>query len=118
MSMLRSVLDFAALMAGTPAVIIPTISEREGNARRVVVLGAGEVVIPTAGADTEKHVDAADFRAKVDRVLREPAYRSSAQRVANSMLQYGGSQAAADQTERFANESRRAVTAPKIIDSG
>ena len=34
------------LSAGTPAVIIPTITERESNARRLVALGAGEIVMP------------------------------------------------------------------------
>lgn len=38
------------LMAGMPAVIIPIITDRESNARRIAVLGAGEVVIPTVGA--------------------------------------------------------------------
>jgi len=34
------------LQAGTPAVIVPTITERESNARRFVALGAGEMVMP------------------------------------------------------------------------
>jgi hypothetical protein len=34
------------LSAGTPAVIIPTITERESNARRLAALGAGEIVLP------------------------------------------------------------------------
>jgi len=45
------------LSAGTPAVILPTITERESNARRVVALGAGEIVLPIDGADGEKHLD-------------------------------------------------------------
>lgn len=95
------------LMAGTPAVIIPTISEREGNARRVAALGAGEIVMPTTGANGEKQVDVAEFRAKVDGILHDLVYRASAQRVANSMRQYGGAQEAADRVEKFASESRR-----------
>lgn len=97
------------LLAGTPAVIIPTISEREGNARRATALGAGEIVLPTESADGEKHVDVADFRAKIDRVLRNPAYRASAQRVSASMRRHGGPPAAADLIEKFAGESRRAA---------
>src|SRR6202162_3088922 len=34
------------LQAGTPAVIVPTITERESNARRLVALGAGKIVLP------------------------------------------------------------------------
>jgi UDP:flavonoid glycosyltransferase YjiC (YdhE family) len=90
------------LMAGTPVVIIPAITERVSNARWLAALGAGEVVIPTAGADGEKHVDVAEFGQKVRRVLAEPSYRQSAQRVAQSMRQFGGAQAAAERIEEFA----------------
>ncbi len=41
--------SMTGLAAGTPAVIIPTITERESNARRVVALGAGEIVLPVDG---------------------------------------------------------------------
>lgn len=91
-----------SLAAGTPSVIIPTISERESNARRLASLGAGEVVLPVTGRDGEKHVDVADFRAKVRRVLHEPSYRASAQRVAAAMRNYGGATAAAQRLEHFA----------------
>jgi len=90
------------LMAGTPAVIIPTITERMSNARRLAALGAGEVVIPTAGADGEKRIDVAEFGKKVRRVLAEPYYREAARRVAESMRQFGGAQAAAERIEEFA----------------
>jgi len=90
------------LKAGTPSVIIPTISERESNARRLASLGAGEIVMPVSGADGEKQVDVAEFGAKVKRVLMEPEYRQSARRVAESMRQYGGAQAAATRIEAFA----------------
>jgi UDP:flavonoid glycosyltransferase YjiC (YdhE family) len=90
------------LKAGTPAVIIPTITERVSNARRLAALGAGEVVMPVTDADGEKRVDFAEFGAKVKRVLSEPAYRESARRVAESMRQYGGAQAAAERIEKFA----------------
>lgn len=91
------------LSAGTPAVIIPTITERESNARRLVALGAGEIVKPVDGADGEKTIDVDEFRAKVHRVLNEPGYRKSARRVAESMRKFGGAQEAADRIERFAN---------------
>ncbi|MGH9511578.1 MAG: glycosyltransferase [Terriglobales bacterium] len=95
------------LMAGTPAVIIPTITERESNARRLVALGAGEIVMPTSGADGEKQIDVGEFKAKVHRVLDEPSFGMSAKRVADSMRKYGGAQEAANRLERFASESKR-----------
>ena len=90
------------LSAGTPAVIIPTITERESNARRLVALGAGEIVMPMDGANGDKHIDMPEFSAKVHRVLNEPGYRSSARRVAESMRQFGGAQEAANRIERLA----------------
>jgi UDP:flavonoid glycosyltransferase YjiC (YdhE family) len=90
------------LAAGTPAVIIPTISERESNARRLVALGAGEIVLPIDGPDGEKRIDLADFTAKVHLVLNEPNYRASARRVAESMRRFGGAQLAADRIEELA----------------
>jgi UDP:flavonoid glycosyltransferase YjiC (YdhE family) len=92
-----------SLISGTPAVVIPTITERESNARRLAALGAGEVVLPVTGMDGEKRIDVADFTAKVKRVLTEPGYRDSAWRVADSMRQYGGVKAAADGIEQLAN---------------
>jgi len=57
------------LIAGPPAVISPTITERESNARRLVALDAGKTMMPTTGADGEKQIDVAEFSAKVHRVL-------------------------------------------------
>lgn len=90
------------LSAGTPAVIIPTITERESNARRLTALGAGEIVLPVDGADGEKHIDVADFSTKVHRVLNDAGYLRSARRVAESMRKFGGAQEAAERIERFA----------------
>jgi UDP:flavonoid glycosyltransferase YjiC (YdhE family) len=90
------------LAAGKPAVLIPTITERESNARRVVALGAGEMVLPVDGADGEKHLDITELAAKVRRVLDEPDYLRSARRVAESISRFGGAREAADQIERFA----------------
>ena len=89
------------LKAGTPAVIIPTITERESNARRLAALGAGEVVMPVSGADGEKQVDLEEFAAKVKRVLSEPSYRESARRVAESMRPYRGAETAVERIEEF-----------------
>ena len=90
------------LQAGTPQVIVPTFSERESNARRMAALGAGEFVVPTVSESGQKHVDAAELKAKVDRVLTEPRYREAARRVAALMRRYGGAREAADRIERFA----------------
>jgi UDP:flavonoid glycosyltransferase YjiC (YdhE family) len=98
-----------SLSVGTPAVIIPTITERESNARRLTALGAGEMVLPVKGSDGEKQIDVADFAAKVTRVLNEPSYRKSAQRVADSMRQYGGAQEAAERIESFAAGGAKAL---------
>ncbi len=100
-----------SLMVGTPSVIVPTITERESNARRLAALGAGEVVMPTSNNDGEKQINVAEFSTKVNRVLSEPSYRSAAKRTAESMRKYGGAEEAADRLERFALESRRAERA-------
>jgi MGT family glycosyltransferase len=102
------------LSAGTPAVIIPTITERESNARRLAALGAGEVVMPVTRTDGEKTIDAVEFGAAVNRVLKNEAYRHSAKRVSESMRQYAGAQGAADQIEQFAaGISRRPLAAAR-----
>ncbi len=102
------------LQAGTPAVIVPTITERESNARRLVATGAGEIVMPVTRADGEKTIDAVEFGAAVNRVLRDEAYRHSAKRVSESMRQYAGAKCAADQVEQFASGiSRRPLAAAR-----
>ncbi len=92
----------SGLSAGTPAVIIPTITERESNARRLAALGAGEIVMPVDGAEGEKFIQVAEFSTKVNRVLNDPGYLTSARRVAESMRQFGGAHEAAGRIERFA----------------
>jgi len=90
------------LWAGTPAVIVPTITERESNARRLVAAGAGEIVMPMTRADGEKAIVAVEFGVAVNRVLKDAAYRHSAKRVSESMRHYAGAKAAADRVEQFA----------------
>jgi len=102
------------LQAGTPAVIVPTITERESNARRLVALGAGEIVMPVTRADGEKTIDAVEFGAAVNRVLKDEGYRRSAKRVSESMRQYAGAKGAAHQVEQFAaGISRRPFAAAR-----
>lgn len=90
------------LCAGTPAVVVPTITERESNARRLAALGAGLIVMPIDEPNGEKAIDGNEFGAAVRRVLADPAFRQASQRVAQSMRQYGGAAAAADLIEHFA----------------
>ena len=97
-----------SLAAGTPSVMIPTITERESNARRLVALGAGEMVMPVETADGEKQIDIDEFTAKIQRVLNEPSYRASARRVAESMRNFGGAEFAADLIEKMTTVTKEA----------
>lgn len=84
------------LYAGTPEVIIPTMSERESNARRVVAQGAGEIVMPSSDpSGKRKKVDSADLAAKVHKVLSTPSYKENAKRINARLKEYGGSPMAA-----------------------
>lgn len=87
------------LYTGTPAVIIPTYSERESNARRVAAAGAGEFLIPGGdpfGPLTGKWgVRADELRATVQRVLENPSYADNARRISQKLRSYGGAQEAA-----------------------
>lgn len=83
------------LYVGTPAVIIPTFSERESNARRVADVGAGEFILPTEGPAREKHVNIDNLRAKVRKVLSDPSYAINACRVSEKLRAYGGALEAA-----------------------
>ena len=90
------------LCAGTPAVIIPTYSERESNARRVAAMGAGDVVLLTESGPEGKQVSVEELRTKVRRVLAEPSFKRNAERVAESIRAYGGASEAARLIDGFA----------------
>jgi len=83
------------LYTGTPAVIIPTYSERESNARRVAAVGAGDFVLPVTDAMGKRRVRAGDVRAAVRRVLSTPSFAANAKRVSAMMQTYGGAPEAA-----------------------
>lgn len=90
------------LYAGTPAVVIPTYSERESNARRVAALGACDFVLPTANsAGKNKKIDAEELRAKIEHVLSDRSYREKARKIGERMRKYGGASEAADLIEKF-----------------
>ncbi len=90
------------LCAGTPAVIIPTFSERESNARRVVAMGAGDIVLPVEAGPGDKRLSVKELRTKVRRVLSDPSFRLSAGRIAESIRAYGGASEAARLIDSFA----------------
>ncbi len=90
------------LWAGRPAVIVPTFSERESNARRVAAAGAGIVVVPEADASgIHKRVNPAALRDAVRTVLADPSYARNAARVAGLLRSYGGPVAAAKLVAEF-----------------
>lgn len=92
----------AGLCAGTPAVIIPTYSERESNARRVAAAGAGDVVLPFEAGAGEKRVSVEELRTKVRRVLSDPSFQRNAGWIAESIRAYGGAAEAARLIDSFA----------------
>jgi MGT family glycosyltransferase len=88
------------LFSGTPAVIIPTFSERKSNARRVVEQGAGEMVLPSFEASRRKmKVDAVELAGKVRKVLSTPSYKENAMHISASLMEYGGAPKAAQLIE-------------------
>ena len=110
------------LYTGTPAVIIPTYSERESNARRVAALGAGEAVIPADISSGIKNFLAHELHAgikrilkstrltddlidelkkKVRKILSDTSYAENAGKVSRKMSAYGGASQAAQLIERL-----------------
>jgi UDP:flavonoid glycosyltransferase YjiC (YdhE family) len=65
------------LAAGVPLVCIPMGRDQNDTAARVVHRGAGVRLKPTA--------DVAAIRRAIERVLQEPSYRASAQRLATAI---------------------------------
>ena len=88
------------LYMGKPAVIIPTLSERESNARRVAAVGAG-VIVPVKLAGGKKQVCPRATRDAVRKVLGDLSFAENAQRVSERLRMYGGALAAAKLIEQF-----------------
>ena len=84
------------LYCGTPAVIIPTYSERESNARRVAATGAGEYILPAAERWGRKSLESDRLRTLINKVLADPSYRQNALRVSKKLMEYGGAVQAAE----------------------
>ena len=96
------------LFAGRPALIIPTYSERESNARRIAAQGAGEIILPEADAKgTKKRVPAEEVRRKVFNILEDESFTLNAQRIRARMRSYGGACEAARLIESFTRGWRR-----------
>jgi len=90
------------LFTGTPALIIPTYSERESNARRVAALGAGDFIVPERNRRRrDRNLLVHNVRTKVRQILSEPAFRNNANEVSNKMRTYGGASYAALLIEEF-----------------
>ena len=90
------------LYTGTPAVIIPTFSERESNARRIAAQGAGDFVLPISDASgRKKHVRAQELRVKVNHVLYDSSFEENAKRVSERLKSYGGANEAGRLIEGF-----------------
>jgi UDP:flavonoid glycosyltransferase YjiC (YdhE family) len=88
------------LVTGTPAVIIPTFTERESNARRIAALGAGAFV-PVQNVSGKKYVRVEELQAMVRCVLTDASFADNARRMSEKMRAYGGTSQAAHLIERF-----------------
>jgi len=97
------------LYMGKPAVIIPTFSERESNARRVAATGAGAFVPVENGAEG-KRVHVEELRSTIRHVLSDPAFANNAKRISQRLRSYGGPSQAARLIERF---SQKALLLPQ-----
>ena len=90
------------LYTGKPALIIPTFSERESNARRIAAQGAADYVLPTSDAmGRKKHVSANEVRTKVFRILSDSSFAENAMRIRERMRSLGGAPEAARMIECF-----------------
>ncbi len=90
------------LYAGKPALIIPTYSERESNARRIADQGAGDYVIPKSDVTgRKKQVSAEEVRTKVFNILSDASFAENAERISKRMKTYGGAAEAARLIESF-----------------
>jgi len=90
------------LYTGTPALIIPTYSERESNARRIAALGAGDYVLPTSDiTGRRKQVSPEEVHTKVFNLLSNRSFTENAKRISERMKAYGGAPEAARLIESF-----------------
>lgn len=88
-----------SLLVGTPSLVIPTFSEREGNARRLAALSAGEFLVPLVDQDSRKQLDPAALRDLALTMLAGGHHREGARRAGEHLRAYGGARRAADLLE-------------------
>jgi UDP:flavonoid glycosyltransferase YjiC (YdhE family) len=93
------------LFTGTPAVIVPTFSERESNARRIASLGAGVFILPEVTETGGKKIAIDKFKEKVTHVLRTPKFRKCAKRYSEHIRSFGGVDMVLDLVEKVANDN-------------
>ena len=79
----------AGLSAGRPAVILPTYSERESNARRLSALGAA-IMVEVRRHGGKKTVDPEALRKAVHQALRDPSLRARARALGDTLRRLGG----------------------------
>jgi UDP:flavonoid glycosyltransferase YjiC (YdhE family) len=89
------------IYAGKPAVIIPTFSERESNARRIALVSAGEYILPRTSKSRKKSIDIDEFKSKVRHVLSDKTYTKNASKQSKILRSYGGHQEATKYIEEF-----------------
>lgn len=92
------------LAAGKPLLVMPVGGEQGDNASRVVYLGAGLRA-------NIKEATSQEIGAKVDRLIKEPAFRQRAQEIAESLVQTQGAVTAARFIEHVA-QSRQPLQRP------
>ena len=85
--------------AGTPALIMPTFSERESNARRLADLGVAELRIPRVDEVGEKRVDGTEFGQAAQAMLADASYRTRSEALSRRASHYGGPARIAERIE-------------------
>ena len=87
--------------AGTPALIIPTISERESNARHFAALGVAKVLMPSEYSSGEKHLPSSRLWETAEAILSNKSCINKAVELSQKMQEFGGARLAADNIEKL-----------------
>lgn len=95
-----------SLYTGTPSLIIPTFSERESNARKLIPMGMAEMVLPKKSGKKRKIVDLNEFKEKVNRVLSDSEYKKNARMMSDKVKAFGGVEKVCHLIEDFLKTSR------------
>jgi len=103
------------LIAGIPAVVIPSHSEQESNGRRLEACSAAVVISPSQDRERMQLVhdtwsygeftswivpefspDPEELKKSIDKIIKDSAYQKGAQSLKNSALHYGGAKASVE----------------------